>query len=140
MVAILTISGTIIPALGPLAGANIQIQEAKVAFDRMIEFVGIGSEENNPAAAFNISGESYLEIKFENVGFSFAGRNELLSDLNLQVTTGELILIKGNNGEGKSTALRILQKFYSPTPINIWVQLTIFLFSQYQGRLKSRSL
>jgi len=115
MVAILTISGTIIPALSSLSGANIQIQEAKVAFDRMIEFVGMGRENSNPEYTLNISPQDYLEIKFKNVGFSFPGRNQLLTNLNLQVTTGELILIKGNNGAGKSTALRILQKFYSPT-------------------------
>ncbi len=114
MVAILTISGTIIPALGPLASANIQIQEAKVAFDRMIEFMGMGSEDSH-SPTIEISTKDHLEIKFEDVGFGFVGSNQLLTNLNLQVCIGELILITGDNGEGKSTALRMLQKFHSPS-------------------------
>jgi len=44
MVAILTLSGSIIPAISRISVFNIQLQEAKVAFDRMYEFSGLQTE------------------------------------------------------------------------------------------------
>lgn len=113
MVALLSLSGSIIPAINRLVNSNIQIQEAFVAFDRMFEFTSIKSEyelqKGEPIAA-----EASLNLKLANISFGFPGRKKLLKDVSLQVGKGELIVLCGESGGGKSTLMQLLQKFYAP--------------------------
>ncbi len=53
-------------------------------------------------------------ISFEKVGFSYDGKNEVLSDLSLKIEEGEFVAIIGKTGEGKSTILKLISKFYLP--------------------------
>lgn len=53
-------------------------------------------------------------IVFHNVQFSFPGRKELFSNLNLTIKASETIGITGENGQGKSTIAHMLVKFYQP--------------------------
>ncbi|WP_036225313.1 ABC transporter ATP-binding protein [Mesoaciditoga lauensis] len=54
------------------------------------------------------------DISFENVAFSYDGKNQVLSDLSLKVKEGEFAAIIGKTGEGKSTILKLISKFYLP--------------------------
>jgi ABC-type multidrug transport system fused ATPase/permease subunit len=90
-----------------LALVNIEIQEAKVAFNRMYEFTSI-KEENKGSTP--LSGFNSLEIK--NLSFRFAGRKELFKNINISVNKNKCIAIVGESGSGKSTLGQILQKFY----------------------------
>lgn len=47
-------------------------------------------------------------IKFINVGVSFAGGMQALSNVNLDVQRGEFVYIVGKSGAGKSTLLRLI--------------------------------
>ena len=46
-------------------------------------------------------------IRFENLSKSF-GKNEVLTDINLEVEKGQLVTLLGPSGCGKSTLLRCL--------------------------------
>jgi ATP-binding cassette, subfamily C, bacteriocin exporter len=109
MMAILTMASTIIPAVSSLAMTNIQLQEAKVAFDRMFEFVNI-QPEYEPTEIQAIEDVKSLEIR--NLDFRFAGRSCLLKNISIEVHKGEMIALLGESGSGKSTMLQILQRFY----------------------------
>ena len=54
------------------------------------------------------------DISFENVAFSYDGKNQVLSDLSLKIDEGEFVAIIGKTGEGKSTILKLISKFYLP--------------------------
>ncbi len=54
------------------------------------------------------------DISFENVAFSYDGKNQVLSVLSLKVKEGEFVAIIGKTGEGKSTILKLISKFYLP--------------------------
>jgi len=110
MMAILTMTGAIIPAVGRLSMVNIQLQEAKVAFDRMFEFVSVKPEYEPKETSQKISFESLI---CQNISFRFAGRKQLLSDFSIEVNKGEFVAIIGESGCGKSTLLQLLQRFYS---------------------------
>ncbi|WP_445908815.1 peptidase domain-containing ABC transporter [Yeosuana sp.] len=108
LMAILGIAGSLLPSVASLALITIPINEAKVAFNRMYEFTSI-EEENKGYIA--LSKFNTLEIK--DLSFRFAGRSQLLKDINIEVNKNECIAIVGESGSGKSTLGQILQKFYA---------------------------
>jgi len=113
MVAILSIVGTIMPSIGRLAVANVQVQEASIAFERMFDFTSIEPEYNmNEGGGVKVSEVSFLDVK--NIKFRFVGRKPLFTDLSLFVKKGEMVAILGESGGGKSSLIYILQRFYLP--------------------------
>lgn len=54
------------------------------------------------------------EIRFEDVTFTYPGRPDLLRQMNLAIEAGEIVALTGVNGAGKSTILKLLQRFYDP--------------------------
>jgi len=116
MMAVITIAGGIIGSVARLANTNIQIQEAKVAFNRMFEFTDLLPEnlvkevDNQAHIASEIGSDNSLIIK--NLSFRFAGRSELLKNVNVKMEKGKVTALLGEIGSGKSILLGILQRFY----------------------------
>ena len=55
-------------------------------------------------------------IEFQNVSFAYPGTSRLvLKDLNLRLDQGERIALIGENGEGKTTIVKLLMRLYDPT-------------------------
>lgn len=54
----------------------------------------------------NVEDEVYVDIK--NLNFGYAGKPNVLNNLNMELTAGSRCLLIGANGAGKSTLLRIL--------------------------------
>lgn len=56
------------------------------------------------------------EIEFRNIHFSYPSRPNvtILHDYNLKIRPGESIALVGFSGNGKSTCLQLLQRFYDP--------------------------
>lgn len=59
-----------------------------------------------------------LSIRKLSVAF---GDQEILHDLNLEVSEGELLAILGSSGAGKSTLLRLIAGFETPAAGEIWL-------------------
>ena len=55
------------------------------------------------------------ELVFENVSFAYSSGAEVLRDINLSIKPGETIAVVGQTGSGKSTLMKLLLRFYSPT-------------------------
>ncbi|MDS1029217.1 ATP-binding cassette domain-containing protein [Bacillota bacterium LX-D] len=53
-------------------------------------------------------------IELRNVDYIFKGK-KILTNINLQIKSGEFITITGHSGSGKSTVLRLLNNLISPT-------------------------
>jgi ABC-type bacteriocin/lantibiotic exporter with double-glycine peptidase domain len=107
LMAVLGISGSLLPSIANLALISIPINEAKIAFNRMFEFASIKKEEEE-----GIVIPALESIQIKNLSFRFAGRSELFSNINIEIEKGKLSAIVGESGSGKSTLGQILQRFY----------------------------
>ncbi len=114
LIAVVQMSGQMIPAANNLALTNLQLQEARVAFDRMYEFTSLEPEyQTNGVIADSSQSLTYNSLKLENVSFRFPGRSQLLKNVSLHVDKGEMIGILGESGSGKTTILHIIQRFFN---------------------------
>ena len=114
--AILMMIGLLMSAARNIAIANIQIQEAKVAFERMLDFAALRSETEImlPEQATELQSIDRFESMIVNkLSFRFPGHPALLHDVNFQIKRGEWISILGESGCGKSTLLHIIQRLYA---------------------------
>ena len=107
LMAILGVSGSLLPSVANLAMITIPINEAKVAFNRMYEFTSIKKENKGSVALSNFNS---LEIK--NLSFRFAGQKQLFKDISISIKKNNCTAIVGESGSGKSTLGQVLQKFY----------------------------
>lgn len=123
LMAVLGIASTLIPSITNLALIVIPVNEAKVAFNRMFEFVSINPETKEKTNK-TIQFES-LEVK--NLSFRFPGRKQLLKKIDFEIKKNELIAIVGESGCGKTTLGQILEKFYFPENGEIVINRTINL-------------
>ncbi len=115
LMALVTVSGSMIPSLAGLMAANIQIQEAKVAFNRMFELIKLETELKTKDKAIQISTNNKEDcISIQNLTFRFPGRKPLLADINMEIRTGEIITLFGQVGGGKSTLVDLIQMHYAP--------------------------
>ncbi|MBB2148325.1 peptidase domain-containing ABC transporter [Pedobacter gandavensis] len=112
MIAIIALSNILIQAVGRLSQVNLQLQEAKVAFDRMYDFASILPEYNPKDRATEIM---FNQLEVCDLTFGFPGRGPTLKNINFEVKKGEIITLLGESGCGKSTTIALLQQFYKPT-------------------------
>ncbi len=57
-------------------------------------------------------GDTSLQISFENVTFSYLGKENNIKNVSFSLKKGETLGIIGATGSGKSTLLRLLMRFY----------------------------
>ncbi len=58
---------------------------------------------------------SFAEIVFDDVSFSYEPGGFAIGPMNLRLRRGDLVYLRGGNGAGKSTALKLLCGLYRPT-------------------------
>ena len=107
MMAVLTLSGSIGPSLARIAIFNIQMQEAKVAFNRMEEFTGLETEGKTGIEVKQID-----KISLEKMTFHYPGTLGLLKNIDLTISKGKIGALLGESGSGKSTILQLVQHFH----------------------------
>jgi len=55
------------------------------------------------------------EIVFDHVSFGYLADKPVLRDVNLRIAPGETVAFVGQTGAGKSTAAKLITRFYDPT-------------------------
>ncbi len=68
----------------------------------------IKSAELESAGNETIAGTNGMKIDFKNVSFNYPNGKNVLNEINIEIHSGEKVLIVGNSGSGKSTLLRLL--------------------------------
>jgi len=54
-------------------------------------------------------------IRFEDVGFNYAGQAVVLDGIDLAIEPGQIVALVGSSGAGKSTIASLLMRLYDPT-------------------------
>lgn len=55
-------------------------------------------------------------VRLENVGFHYQNKKKnILKNINLEISKGEMVALVGESGGGKSTLIKLLQRLYDPT-------------------------
>ena len=112
LMAILSLSSTLLPSVMNLALVAIPLSEAKVAIERMFEFTRIRPE----VSEFKETGNNIeiRKVSLNEIKFRFPGQKLFLKDISLVIEKGKITALVGESGSGKSTLVNILMRFYLP--------------------------
>ena len=91
--------------------AGVMSQQRVAGIDRYLRTLELPTEVDGTATVRRVE---HGAIRFDEVTFGYAGRNDVLTGLSLDVTAGEKIALVGESGAGKSTIISLLLRFYSP--------------------------
>ncbi len=94
-----------------LSNVHSKIQRASAASDRICGLMDRVPEVAEKPAAPRLKRHAHT-IDFQQVWFSYNGRDPILRGLDLSVQHGETIALVGPNGCGKSTLLSLLPRFW----------------------------
>lgn len=94
-----------------LAGA---IQASIAAVHRVFEFLNEEEEREENLETENKT-ESYGNVSFQNVSFSYTKEKSLLNNISFDVKSGQMVAIVGPTGVGKTTLINLLMRFYDIT-------------------------
>ena len=110
MTAVLGMVSMLLPAVASIALVSVPLNDAKIAFDRMYDFLNVPTESNaDRAVPFD-----FQRLDFENVSFRFPGKKQLLQDVSFTLERGKAISIISESGGGKSLICQLVQQFYEP--------------------------
>lgn len=86
------------------------VPHIKVSMRRISAILNVDNK-----TAYESSGEVLSgDVKFENVSFAYGNAaNNVLNDISIDVSNGEIVGIIGGTGSGKSTLVKLLLDFYS---------------------------
>jgi ABC-type bacteriocin/lantibiotic exporter with double-glycine peptidase domain len=96
-----------------LATANLEMQSALASANRIANLFDIVPEENTGQGEI----VSRLEgnIEFQQACFAYGADIPILEDINFSIRAGERIAIAGASGDGKTTLISLILRFYKPT-------------------------
>lgn len=106
-----------IQPIGRLINLQPQLQEAIVASDRLGEILDMELEKSEEES---IRPETLAgNISLQNVSFAYGVKDNVLEDININISNGERIALVGESGSGKTTIARLLMGFYEVKQGNI---------------------
>jgi ATP-binding cassette, subfamily B, bacterial len=113
MLAIQYIIGQLNSPVEQLIQFTQQAQDAKISLERLNEIHQLDDEEPNEASFNNHLSDNH-SIQLNNLKFTYAGAgNEpVLKNINTVFPSGKVTAIVGMSGSGKTTILKLIQKFY----------------------------
>jgi subfamily B ATP-binding cassette protein MsbA len=114
LVAFLIYGLSVAGSLGSLINLYTSFQEALGATKRVFQILDTPPDiTDTPTARTLVHADG--RITFDDVSFSYDERQEVLHNINLEITPGEIIALVGPSGAGKSTMFNLIPRFYDPT-------------------------
>jgi len=118
--------GTLAFLAGAVAGANVQLQSSFTYFSSVseqalfltdvVDLLSVEPGIRSKPDAIPVPRPIRQGIEFQNVSFRYPGGGHwVLRNLNLTIRPGERIALVGENGQGKTTLVKLLTRLYEPT-------------------------
>ncbi len=89
-------------------------ERAMASTRRILNLIEIPVQTRSGSTALPVD-EVRGGLHFAGVSFAYASGTEVLSDIDLSVAPGETVAVVGQTGSGKSTLMKLLLRFYSPS-------------------------
>jgi subfamily B ATP-binding cassette protein MsbA len=98
-----------------LTKVNTAYQSAMAAAERIFEVLDMEPDIKDAPDAVEVKGIN-SSIRFEHVWFAYPDDPEhwILSDIDLEISKGEILAIVGESGAGKTTLVDLIPRFYDP--------------------------
>ena len=111
---------------GAIAGTSSNIQAIFSTFSGLadqalflgdlVRFFSIGPQIRTRQDALKAPRPILQGFEFRNVSFTYPGRTQpVFTDLNFRIEPGERVALIGENGQGKTTIVKLLVRLYEPT-------------------------
>ena len=110
---------------GAIAGASSNIQMVFSTFSTiadqalfvgdLLEFFAVKPKVSSKPGAISVPRPIHQGFEFRNVSFAYPNGREVLSSVSFKLTPGERIALVGENGQGKTTIVKLLTRLYDPT-------------------------
>ncbi|HFR4147701.1 multidrug ABC transporter permease [Bacillus thuringiensis serovar andalousiensis] len=84
------------------------LEQSRVASERVFELL----EEKGEAVEEERVPRLQGNVKFDNVSFSYNGKDEVLKNISFEAKQGETVALVGHTGSGKSSIMNVLFQFY----------------------------
>lgn len=99
--------------ISALARLVEDVQTARACGVRVLELLDTDSDVEEADDAVDMPlGEG--RVRFQNVSFAYPNGETVLRDLSFEAKPGEMIALVGATGEGKTTVVSLLERFYKP--------------------------
>lgn len=107
-----------------ISGIYNTFQQAKGASSKVFEIMEEQPEVVEKSNAIRLS-HFHEDIEFRNVSFNYNdSRLPVLKNVNLKVSSGEVIALVGTSGSGKTTLVNLIPRFFDPTDGQILIDGT----------------
>ena len=120
LVAFTTYLSQLISPIRRLGHFIVGIARAQASGERILEILDLRPEVKDLPDAKDAPGLEG-QVTFENVSFSYLGRQNVLSDISFEVRSGQTVALLGTTGSGKSSIINLIPRFYDPTEGRILV-------------------
>ncbi len=118
--------GTLILLTGSIAGASTQLQGVFSLFSHiadqslhladLIEFLNVRPSIHSRPDALPMPRPIRAGFEFRDVSFQYPGTSRaILKNMNFRLEPGEHVALVGENGQGKTTLVKLLARLYDPT-------------------------
>jgi ATP-binding cassette subfamily B protein len=118
--------GTLYFLTGAIAGASSNIQSVFATFSTiadqalfvtdLLDFFAMKPTVSSKPNALPMPRPVREGFEFRNVSFTYPGQERLvLSDVSFRLERGERLALVGENGQGKTTIVKLLTRLYDPT-------------------------
>lgn len=118
--------GTLVFLAGAISGASTNIQQLFSTFSQiadqalfmadLLEFFAMKPKVASKPNALRVPRPIAQGFEFRNVSFAYPGNSRrVLSDINFKIRPSERIALVGENGQGKTTIVKLLARLYDVT-------------------------
>lgn len=111
LVSMLTYTNQVVGSVSMVAMIIMMLAMTRESVTRINEVLDEVPDITDNGSTFKVENG---EIEFRHVNFSYSGKNDnlTLSDINLHIRAGETIGVVGGTGDGKSTLMQLIPRFY----------------------------